>query len=75
MHFQAHFYCLNLALFFIFFGYIYERNWIILKTLKVTPAMAARISNTLWSMNDVVAMIDAKEAWKDRSREKYKTKN
>ena len=45
------------------------------KTLKTTPAMAAGISNTLWSMNDVVALIDAKEASKDRSRGKYKTKN
>ena len=43
------------------------------KTLKVTPAMAAGISNTLWSMNDVVTLIDAKEAMKDRSRGKYKT--
>jgi IS1 family transposase/lambda repressor-like predicted transcriptional regulator len=44
------------------------------KTLKTTPVMAAGISNTLWSMNDVVALIDAKEASKDRSRGKYKTK-
>jgi len=44
------------------------------KTLKTTPAMAAGISNTLWSMNDVVALIDDKEAMKDRSRGKYKTK-
>lgn len=45
------------------------------KTLKTTPAMAAGVSNTLWSMNDVVALIDAKNATKDRSRGKYKTKN
>ena len=44
------------------------------KTLKTTPAKAAGVSNTLWSMNDVVALIDAKEAVKDRSRGKYKTK-
>jgi len=42
------------------------------KTLKTTPAMAAGVSNALWSMNDVVALIDAKEAMKDRSRGKYK---
>lgn len=42
------------------------------KTLKTTPAMAAGVSNTLWSMNDVIALIDAKEALKDRSRGKYK---
>ena len=44
------------------------------KTLKVTPAIAARISNTLRFMNDVVALIDAKESMKDRSRGKYKAK-
>ena len=45
------------------------------KTLKTTPAMAAGVSNTLWSMNNVVALIDAKESLKDRSRGKSKTKN
>ena len=44
------------------------------KTLKTTPAMAAGVTNTLWSMNDIVALIDAKEALKDRSRGKYRTK-
>lgn len=45
------------------------------KTLKTSPAMAAGVSNTLWSMNDVVALIDTKEAMKDRSRGKYNTKS
>lgn len=44
------------------------------KTLRVTPAMAAGVTDTLWSMKDVVALIDAKEAMKDRSRGKYNTK-
>ena len=37
------------------------------KTLRVSPAMAAAISKTLWSMEDVVALIDAQaEAPKPR---------
>ena len=45
------------------------------KTLKTTPALEAGVTDKLWSMADVVELIDAKEALKDRSRGKYKINN
>lgn len=32
------------------------------KTLKVTPAMAAGVTDKLWEMNDIVEMLEAWEA-------------
>jgi hypothetical protein len=32
------------------------------QTLKVTPAMAAGVTDRLWEMNDVVDVLDAFEA-------------
>lgn len=58
------------ALHFMYYNFVR-----IHKTLKTAPAMAAGISNTLWSMNDIVALIDVKESMQDRSRGKYNTKN
>jgi IS1 family transposase len=48
--------CHALALYFV--AYNFAR---IHKTLKVTPAMAAGLTDKLWSMEDVAALIDARE--------------
>ena len=46
-----------LALSFMFYNFV-----CIHKTLKVTPAMAAGVTDRLWSMEDIVALIDARAA-------------
>ena len=49
--------CNALALYFVFYNFVRQH-----KSLnKLTPAMAAGISKRLWSMNDIVALIDAAE--------------
>jgi IS1 family transposase len=52
--------CHQLALYFVFYNFVR-----IHKTLRITPAMApamaAGISDRLWSMEDVVALIDRRE--------------
>lgn len=59
-----HFYAL--ALYFTFYNFVR-----IHKTLKVTPAMEAGLSKTLWSMTDIVALIDA-QAKAPKARGSYK---
>ena len=49
--------CNALALYFVFYNFVRQH-----KSLnKLTPAMAAGVSDRLWSMDDVVALIDAAE--------------
>jgi len=51
--FQNHVHAL--ALYFAFYNFVR-----IHKSLKVTPAMAAGVTNKLWSMEDIVALVDAR---------------
>ena len=52
---ENHFYAL--AIYFMHYNYVR-----IHQTLRVTPAMAAGVSKTLWTMDDVVVMIEQWEA-------------
>ncbi len=45
-----------LSLYFVFYNFVR-----IHKTLRVTPAMEAGIADRLWTMEDVVALIDARQ--------------
>lgn len=51
--------CHQLALYFVFYNFVRVH-----KTLRTSPAMAAGISNRLWSVEDIVALIDRREAMK-----------
>ena len=42
------------------------------KTLRVTPAMAAGVSDRLWEIGDIVALVEAVEAEQPRLRGPYK---
>jgi IS1 family transposase len=48
--------CHSLALYFLYYNFVQ-----IHKTLKTTPAMAAGVSARLWSVEDIVALIDARD--------------
>jgi IS1 family transposase len=58
--------CYALALYFVFYNFVR-----IHKTLRVTPAMAAEVSDRLWSMEDIVALMDDAEG-EPKKRGPYK---
>lgn len=49
--------CHALALYFVFYNFVR-----IHRTLRITPAMAAGITDRLWTMSDILALIEAREA-------------
>jgi IS1 family transposase len=55
--------CHALALYFMFYNFAR-----IHKTLKVSPAMAAGVTDKLWNMEDIVALIDARDERKAKKR-------
>jgi IS1 family transposase len=57
-----------LSLYFCFYNFVRQH-----KTLRVSPAMAAGISDRLWDMSDIVALIDAAEV--PPSRGPYKKRH
>lgn len=62
--------CHALSLYFCWY------NWLrIHKTLGVTPAMAAGLTDRLMYMKDIVALIDAEEAKKPRVRGPYRKRD
>ncbi|RWL40969.1 MAG: DDE domain-containing protein [Mesorhizobium sp.] len=55
------------ALHFMYYNFVR-----IHKTLRVTPAMAAGVTDKLWEISDIVALIEAKEAEKPTVRGPYR---
>jgi hypothetical protein len=45
-----------LSLYFVFYNFVRQH-----KMLRMSPAMAAGIADRLWSIEDIVALIDANE--------------
>jgi hypothetical protein len=58
-----------LALYFAFYNFVR-----IHKTLRVTPAMAAGVVDTLWTMEDIAERIEARAA-KPTKRGPYKKRS
>jgi len=55
--------CHSLALYFLYYNFVR-----IHKSLKTSPAQAAGVTDKLWSVEDIVALIDARDARKAVSR-------
>jgi IS1 family transposase len=59
--------CHSLALYFLYYNFVR-----IHKSLKTTPAQAAGVTDKLWDVEDIVALIDARDARKAEGRKARK---
>jgi IS1 family transposase len=59
--------CHSLALYFIYYNFVR-----IHKSLKVSPAMAAGVTDKLWAIEDIVGLLDARDARRVASRKALK---
>lgn len=59
--------CHSLALYFLYYNFVR-----IHKSLKTSPAMAAGVTNKLWEIEDIVALIDARDARRAEGRKARK---
>ena len=55
--------CHMVALYAVWYNFVKMH-----KTLKMTPALAAGVSTKLWAMEDIVALIDAREEMRTGTR-------
>lgn len=63
--------CYAVALHFMYYNFVKIHS-----TLKITPAMAAGVTDRLWEMNDIVKLLEEKEVeTTPKKRGPYKTKN
>jgi IS1 family transposase len=61
--------CHMIALYTVWYNFVKMH-----KTLKMTPALAAGVCETLWSMDDLVALVDAHDAAQPRKKPGRKPK-
>ncbi len=61
--------CRALALYFVWYNFARIHT-----SLRVSPAMAAGVTDRLWDMNDIVALTDANES-ASKTRGSYKKRN
>jgi IS1 family transposase len=61
--------CHMIALYTVWYNFVKMH-----KTLKMSPALAAGVSETLWSINDLVALVDAYDAALPRKKPGRKSK-